>query len=126
MRWTSGVVGGSYPRQVPARTSQTLVDTHAQSLARLGANTLAVDASPDNIRIASRHAAADPCLVDTLVFRHTAVEALVQEPRRFDVVCSMEVIEHVDNPAAFLRSCAELVKVRRPLLPCVARGFKLF
>jgi hypothetical protein len=36
----------------------------------------------------------------------------VQEPRRFDVVCSMEVVEHVDNPAAFLRSCAELVKVR--------------
>ena len=26
----------------------------------------------------------------------------------------MEVIEHVDNPADFLRSCAELVKVRIP------------
>jgi 2-polyprenyl-6-hydroxyphenyl methylase/3-demethylubiquinone-9 3-methyltransferase len=26
----------------------------------------------------------------------------------------MEVVEHVDNPAAFLRSCAELVKVRLP------------
>lgn len=24
----------------------------------------------------------------------------------------MEVVEHVDNPAGFLRSCAELVKVR--------------
>jgi len=36
----------------------------------------------------------------------------VQETKRFDIVCSMEVVEHVDNPAAFLRSCAELVKVR--------------
>ena len=36
----------------------------------------------------------------------------MREPRRFDVVCSMEVIEHVDNPSAFLRTCAELVKVR--------------
>ena len=27
----------------------------------------------------------------------------------------MEVVEHVDNPATFLRSCAELVKVRPPL-----------
>ena len=27
----------------------------------------------------------------------------------------MEVIEHVDNPAGFLRSCAELVKVRLSL-----------
>jgi hypothetical protein len=38
---------------------------------------------------------------------------LVQESKRFDVVCSMEVVEHVDNPGAFLRSCAELVKVRK-------------
>ena len=86
--------------------------TRLQSLARLGANTLAVDASSDNIRIASRHAAADPRIAYTLTFQHTSVEALVQEPRRFDVVCSMEVVEHVGNPAAFLRSCAELVKVR--------------
>ncbi|KAH9166722.1 ubiquinone biosynthesis O-methyltransferase [Lactarius sanguifluus] len=67
----------------------------SESLARLGANTLAVDASAEN----------------TLAFRHTSVEELVREPRRrFDVVCSMEVVEHVDNPAAFVRSCAELVK----------------
>jgi len=39
-----------------------------------------------------------------------SAEELVQEPKRFDVVCSMEVIEHVDNPAGFLQSCAELVK----------------
>ncbi|KAH9057426.1 3-demethylubiquinone-9 3-methyltransferase [Lactarius vividus] len=82
----------------------------SESLARLGANTLAVDASAENIRIASRHAAADPRLADALSFRHSAVEELVREPRRFDVVCSMEVVEHVDNPAAFVRSCAELVK----------------
>ncbi len=30
------------------------------------------------------------------------------------LVCSMEVVEHVDNPVGFLRSCAELVKVRLP------------
>jgi len=26
------------------------------------------------------------------------------------MVCSMEVLEHVDNPAAFIRSCCDLVK----------------
>lgn len=96
-----------------------------KSLARLGANTLAIDASAENIGIATRHAAADPGLTcssaaastspsatATLSFRHAAAETLVQEPKRFDIVCSMEVVEHVDNPAAFLRSCAELVKVR--------------
>ncbi|KAH9970987.1 S-adenosyl-L-methionine-dependent methyltransferase [Lactifluus volemus] len=79
------------------------------SLARLGASTLAIDASGENIGVASRHAAADPGLA-MLTFRHASAEVLVQEPKRFDIVCSMEVIEHVDNPAAFLRSCAELVK----------------
>ncbi|KAF8492978.1 S-adenosyl-L-methionine-dependent methyltransferase [Russula emetica] len=93
----------------------------SESLARLGANTLAIDASAENIGIATRHAAADPSFArdaasasasasGTLAFRHTTAEALIQEPKRFDIVCSMEVIEHVDNPAGFLRSCAELVK----------------
>jgi 2-polyprenyl-3-methyl-5-hydroxy-6-metoxy-1,4-benzoquinol methylase len=41
----------------------------------------------------------------------------MRETKRFDVVCSMEVVEHVDNPAAFLRSCAELVKVRSFAVP---------
>ncbi|KAI0315038.1 S-adenosyl-L-methionine-dependent methyltransferase [Amylostereum chailletii] len=90
----------------------------SESLARAGARTLAIDASESNIAIASLHtASADSRLitpgasdVGSLTYRHASAETLVQEPRRFDVVCSMEVIEHVDNPTAFLRSCAELVK----------------
>ncbi|KAI0000829.1 S-adenosyl-L-methionine-dependent methyltransferase [Russula compacta] len=81
----------------------------SESLARLGANTLAIDASAENIGVATRHAAVDPGLA-ALSFRHASAEALVQELKRFDIVCSMEVVEHVDHPAAFLRSCAELVK----------------
>jgi 2-polyprenyl-3-methyl-5-hydroxy-6-metoxy-1,4-benzoquinol methylase len=88
----------------------TYICIYYQSLARLGANTLAIDASGENIGVAARHAAADPGLA-RLTFRHASAEVLVQEPKRFDIVCSMEVIEHVDNPAGFLRSCAELVKV---------------
>ncbi|KAH8107551.1 3-demethylubiquinone-9 3-methyltransferase [Phellopilus nigrolimitatus] len=89
----------------------------SESLARLGARTLGVDASSSNISIASLHASQDPTLSGSagsksasLAYRHAPAEALVGEPKRFDVVCSMEVLEHVDNPAAFLRSCAELVK----------------
>jgi polyprenyldihydroxybenzoate methyltransferase / 3-demethylubiquinol 3-O-methyltransferase len=52
-----------------------------------------------------------------LTYRHTTAETLVQEPGRFDVVCSMEVLEHVDNPSQFLSTCAELVKVRPDTLP---------
>ncbi|KAI0065541.1 ubiquinone biosynthesis O-methyltransferase [Artomyces pyxidatus] len=78
----------------------------------MGARTLAIDASEANVAIAATHAAADPRLADSevLEYRHTSSDVLVREQKRFDVVCSMEVLEHVDNPAAFLRDCAELVK----------------
>ncbi|KAF8906317.1 S-adenosyl-L-methionine-dependent methyltransferase [Gymnopilus junonius] len=86
----------------------------SESLARMGANTLGIDASESNIKIASLHASADPRLSPSsspnLSYQHTTAETLLPKPKRYDVVCSMEVIEHVDNPSAFLSTCAELVK----------------
>lgn len=112
-----------------------------QSLTRLGANTLGIDASPANIAIASLHASQDPAFSPffsppsgtleqesmkgnnekgkgKLSYEHTSVEDLLARvgPSSFDVVCSMEVLEHVDNPREFLKSCASLVKVCLPLL----------
>ncbi|KAJ8461920.1 hypothetical protein ONZ51_g11231 [Trametes cubensis] len=92
-----------------------------ESLARLGGRTLGIDASSSNIAIASLHAAGDPALASTstsakskgtLSYEHTSVEELSAQrgPASFDVVCSMEVIEHVDNPRMFLTNCATLVK----------------
>ncbi|KZS94343.1 ubiquinone biosynthesis O-methyltransferase [Sistotremastrum niveocremeum HHB9708] len=81
----------------------------SESLARLGARTLGVDASLSNINIASLHASSDHWL-NGLEYRHMPAEDLVKAGRQFDIVCSMEVIEHVDNPANFLRSLAHLVK----------------
>jgi polyprenyldihydroxybenzoate methyltransferase / 3-demethylubiquinol 3-O-methyltransferase len=85
----------------------------AKSLARLGARTLGIDASESNIAIASLHASLDPKLSTSLTYSNVSVESLPQKPKRYDVVCSMEVLEHVNNPASFLRTCAELVKVCR-------------
>ncbi|KIP08828.1 hypothetical protein PHLGIDRAFT_68758 [Phlebiopsis gigantea 11061_1 CR5-6] len=94
----------------------------SESLARLGAHTIGIDASSSNISIASLHASADPALSastdsadskrGSLTYKHTSVEDLLAEvgPASFDVVCSMEVLEHVDNPRGFLSSCAQLVK----------------
>ncbi|KAG8908639.1 Hexaprenyldihydroxybenzoate methyltransferase, mitochondrial [Tulasnella sp. 403] len=96
-----------------------------ESLARLGARTLGIDASASNVAIASLHASQDPRLsssspstaTDSPILRylHTTSEELLaskeaSSPPQFDVVCSMEVLEHVDHPAQFLRTCAELVK----------------
>ncbi|KAF9530397.1 S-adenosyl-L-methionine-dependent methyltransferase [Crepidotus variabilis] len=87
----------------------------SESLARMGANTLGIDASQSNIAIASSHASADPALKpasgrSNLRYRNAPAETLLLEPKRYDVVCSMEVLEHVENPADFLSTCAELLK----------------
>ncbi|KAI0341880.1 ubiquinone biosynthesis O-methyltransferase [Trametopsis cervina] len=94
----------------------------SESLARLGGNVVGVDASSSNINIASTHASLDPSLqpstshitsrAGSLEYKHTSAEELLEErgPNSFDVVCSMEVLEHVDNPRGFLDSCAQLVK----------------
>lgn len=86
----------------------------------MGANTVGIDASKSNIAIASLHASADPGLrsgTSKLTYLNTPAEDLLSEDKRFDVVCASEVIEHVDNPAVFLSTCAQLLKVR-PLFLC--------
>ncbi|CAE6452230.1 unnamed protein product, partial [Rhizoctonia solani] len=85
----------------------------SETLSRLGARTTGIDASQNNIHIATLHASQDPSFVsgeNQLEYQHTSAEALVGRDAQFDVVCAMEVVEHVDNPAEFLRNCGKLVK----------------
>ncbi|KAG0366862.1 Hexaprenyldihydroxybenzoate methyltransferase, mitochondrial [Gamsiella multidivaricata] len=87
----------------------------SEALARLGAQVTGLDASMENIQMARLHSKKDPLLngggPGTLEYRHQTAEQLLAEGRQFDVVCSLEVIEHVDNPAGFLKVLGELVKV---------------
>ena len=50
-----------------------------------------------------------------LNYRSILAEQLIVERKQFDVVCSMEVVEHVEEPQSFLTNLAALTKV--PLLP---------
>ncbi|KAF8206483.1 S-adenosyl-L-methionine-dependent methyltransferase [Mycena galopus ATCC 62051] len=102
----------SQPPSTSALKGLDVLDVGCGSLARLGANTLGVDASEANISIARLHAAQDPKLAQStsLSYLHTPAETLLVDAKRYDVVCSMEVLEHVDNPPAFLDTCAKLVK----------------
>ena len=45
-----------------------------------------------------------------LAYRAATVEELAAEPRRFDVVSMMEVIEHAADPKSFVATAASLVK----------------
>jgi 2-polyprenyl-6-hydroxyphenyl methylase / 3-demethylubiquinone-9 3-methyltransferase len=70
----------------------------AEPLARLGAKVTAIDAAPELIAVARDHAAGQELEID---YRHAAVEEIGGQ---FDLVTSMEVIEHVADPQAFLKS----------------------
>lgn len=69
-----------------------------EPLARLGASVTGVDAAPENIGAARAHAQASGLAIDYLAGE---VE-VVAKGRTFDLVTSMEVIEHVTDPAAFV------------------------
>ena len=73
----------------------------AEPLARLGAQVTALDASAELIEVARKHADGQGLAID---YRAVPVE---QVDGRFDLVTSMEVIEHVADPAAFVGALAK-------------------
>ncbi|WP_294327553.1 bifunctional 2-polyprenyl-6-hydroxyphenol methylase/3-demethylubiquinol 3-O-methyltransferase UbiG [uncultured Sphingomonas sp.] len=76
----------------------------AEPLARLGGQVTGVDAASENIGAAAAHAALTGLSIEYLA---GGVEAIAG--RQFDLVTSLEVIEHVADPAAFVRGLAEAV-----------------
>lgn len=72
-----------------------------EPLARLGARVTGLDAAPENIAAAKVHAQGQGLAID---YRATPVEQLADSG--FDLVTSMEVIEHVTDPAAFVAALA--------------------
>lgn len=76
-----------------------------EPLARLGAAVKGVDAAHENIEAAKRHAAQAGLDID-----YRAGELAAQGLGQFDLVTSMEVIEHVADPADFVRQLAERLK----------------
>ena len=77
-----------------------------EPLTRLGARVTGIDAAGENIGTAGRHAAEAGLEID---YRHAPAEVLAQAGETFDVVVNMEVVEHVAEPGAFLKTCADLV-----------------
>ena len=70
----------------------------AEPLARLGANVAGLDAAPELIEAAKGHAAGQGLSID---YRAGELEQLAGT---FDLVCCLEVIEHVADPAAFVKA----------------------
>lgn len=77
----------------------------AEPLARMGATLTAIDAAPENIAAARNHAGQMGLAID---YRACGVENLDGPP--FDLITTLEVIEHVTDPALFLAAVAQLLK----------------
>lgn len=82
----------------------------AESLARLGAQVLAIDASDDNVNAARAHATRDPSLDTRLEYQAITAEYLADQHRQFDAVVASEILEHVNRPTDFLATCVSLIK----------------
>ena len=79
----------------------------SEPMSRLGAKVTAIDASERNILMAKQH--ADQSGVD-INYQNLLPEEIASAGQTFDIVMSLEVIEHVANPNLFLKILATLVK----------------
>ena len=73
-----------------------------EPLARMGADVTGVDAAAENVAVATAHAAEAGLGID---YRSGDIATL--DIGRFDLITSMEVIEHVASPGAFLHALGE-------------------
>lgn len=80
----------------------------SEALAQAGAHVSAIDLAPATLAVARAHALEAGLKID---YQLTSAEALAAlQPAAFDVVCCMEMLEHVPEPQAILLACAKLLK----------------
>jgi 2-polyprenyl-6-hydroxyphenyl methylase / 3-demethylubiquinone-9 3-methyltransferase len=78
-----------------------------EPFARMGAAVTGVDPAAANIAAATKHAEGQGLAID---YRAIEAEQLVAQGVTFDAVLCLEVVEHVPDPAAFVKTCAALVR----------------
>ena len=79
-----------------------------EAMARKGAAVTGIDLSEKALNVADLHS-----LESGIKVRYEKISAedmAAREPGRYDVVTCMEMLEHVPDPSAIVRACAQLVK----------------
>ena len=78
-----------------------------EPLARLGADVTGIDPAAENIEAAKAHASAGGL---DIAYEAATAEELAARGQSYDAVLLLEVVEHVPDVPAFLKSVAPLVK----------------
>lgn len=80
----------------------------AESMAQRGARVTGIDLSDQALKVAQLHVLESGNQVE---YRKVSAEDFaLEQPRQFDVVTCMELLEHVPDPASTVRACAALAK----------------
>jgi 2-polyprenyl-6-hydroxyphenyl methylase/3-demethylubiquinone-9 3-methyltransferase len=101
--WIEGLIGAS-SRILDVGCGAGLA---SEALARHGHDVLAIDAAGEAIEAARAHAQGQGL---PLSYRSCVAEDLAAEGQHFPVITALEVIEHVPDPARFVRVLAGLLE----------------
>jgi 2-polyprenyl-6-hydroxyphenyl methylase / 3-demethylubiquinone-9 3-methyltransferase len=80
----------------------------SEALARKGAKVTGIDLADDVLQAARVHATKERLAIEYL--RVPAEDLAASHPESFDLVCCMEMLEHVPHPDQTIAACAQLVK----------------
>lgn len=80
----------------------------AEAMAKQGALVTGLDASKENIEIASQHATDKQ--LDIIYSVSTAENYAEDHIDSFDVITCMELLEHVPNPASIIQAASKMIK----------------
>ena len=80
----------------------------AESMARRGATVTGIDMGEAPLSVARLHQLESGVEVD--YFHSTAEQLAEREPGRYDIVCCLEMLEHVPDPGAVIQACADLAR----------------
>ena len=80
----------------------------AEAMAQRGAKVTGIDMGEAPLEVAKLHQLESG--VDVDYFQSTAEELAVKAPASFDIVCCLEMLEHVPDPGAVIKACADMAK----------------
>jgi 2-polyprenyl-6-hydroxyphenyl methylase/3-demethylubiquinone-9 3-methyltransferase len=80
----------------------------AESMAHRGAKVTGIDMGAAPLSVARIHQLESGVCV---TYEQSTAEAMAEaQPEAFDIVCCLEMLEHVPDPAAVIAACAQLAK----------------
>jgi 2-polyprenyl-6-hydroxyphenyl methylase / 3-demethylubiquinone-9 3-methyltransferase len=80
----------------------------AEAMIKHGAIVTGLDASKENISIASQHALKNKLDINYVVSTAEAFSA--NHADKYDLITCMELLEHVPDPASIIKACANMIK----------------